>query len=144
MANGGSFVLSNLKHVLETRKNSKGEDVECIVIPIKSNGLYRSEKGMVSASFFLNELNGKFLELLRSKGQTQTHKMIFREDEERQNARKAYNEANPNDKRYPVELGLVTFTGAKAAFEPTPNVTNAIAPATGGEIGTFDDDDLPF
>jgi hypothetical protein len=143
MADGGQFVLSNLKHVIETRKNSKGEDVECIVIPIKSNGLYRSEKGMVSASFFFNELNGKFLDLLRSKGQTQTHKMTFREDEDRQKARKAYNEANPNDKRYPVELGLVTFSGEKKAFEPAPNVTNAIATAT-GELGTFDDDDLPF
>lgn len=43
----GKINLAKFEHVLRKFKNKKGEEEECIVIPIKRNKFFRSEKGNV-------------------------------------------------------------------------------------------------
>ncbi len=42
----GKINLAQLHHVVQTKKGKSG-DVECLVIPIKANHLFKSEKGHV-------------------------------------------------------------------------------------------------
>ena len=38
--------LAGLKHVVRKEKRKDGTEVECLIIPIQQNNLYRGEKGM--------------------------------------------------------------------------------------------------
>lgn len=42
----GSINLTKMKTALKMMKNKAGEQVECLVIPIKDNQLYKGEKGV--------------------------------------------------------------------------------------------------
>jgi len=44
---GGKLNLAMLEHVIMTKKGKDKKDVECIVIPIEKNQLFKSEKGAV-------------------------------------------------------------------------------------------------
>ena len=39
--------LSQLKHVIQKKKVKSGEEIDCLVIPIELNNLFKSEKGNV-------------------------------------------------------------------------------------------------
>lgn len=41
-----SINLAALKHVVMKKKNQAGEEIDCLVIPIDQNHLFRGEKGL--------------------------------------------------------------------------------------------------
>lgn len=50
----GSIALSKLQHVMMNKKNKKGKKIRCIVIPVKENFLYESDKGGVYLNIRVN------------------------------------------------------------------------------------------
>lgn len=53
---GGKINLALLTHVLQMKKNSNGKEIECIVIPIEKNNLFKSEKGNIYLDIIAFEL----------------------------------------------------------------------------------------
>ena len=53
---GGKINLATLDHVLMNKKDQNGKDIECIVIPVKKNNLFVSEKGNVYLDIIAFEL----------------------------------------------------------------------------------------
>ncbi len=43
----GKLNLAELKSVIRKIKNKKGEPIDCLIIPIKENGLFHSTKGAI-------------------------------------------------------------------------------------------------
>lgn len=53
---GGKINLATLDHVIMTKKGKDKKDIECIVIPIEKNNLFKSEKGNVYLDIIAFEL----------------------------------------------------------------------------------------
>lgn len=119
----GKLNLAKFQHVLSTFKNKAGEKEECIVIPIKRNNLFRSEKGNV----FL-DIAGFEIAPEKRKGDD-THIVVQSFSKEEREKRKAAGEQSEIIGNLRINDG----TGS-----PEPNVADDITPGAEGE------DDLPF
>ena len=113
----GSFYLTGLKHIKEVRKNSKGEQVECMVIPIVQNNLFVTDKGSVIVNFAAwpksGTANVKFTHNLKQS--------LDKDDAEKLKAAGLY----------PADLGNLTLSSDES--DPTPSapadISAPISPA---------------
>lgn len=123
----GNIALTQFKHVIEKRKNTKGEQITCLVIPLEQNDLTLTEKGNV----YVNWVAWDRKTVSQVEGDKSTHLINQQLPKEKAEAMKA-------QKIYPPTLGNLTNwadvpqTGAPG--EPAPNTVDM----------TANPDDLPF
>lgn len=122
-----SLALSKLKHVMMTKKNKKGKKIECIVIPIKQNYLFKDEK---SGAVYL----GVSVNLKDGEDEYGQHGFIGQKIDGR-----IYKEASDSEKE---EMKKTPILGGMKDWEFTDN---SAARDTAGSQGEMEeDDDLPF
>ncbi len=118
------LTLSNLNHVVRKIKGKNG-DVECLVIPIKNNRLFKSEKGNV------------YLDLIAFETESDYGSHIIKQSlskEERENM------TDDQKKSMPILGNIKTLSN-----EPDPKVDDDLLPESdiqGRDVKN--DDDLPF
>ena len=121
----GSINLAGFKHILEKRKNSKGEMIDCITIPLSANYLNKTDKGNV----YVNISAWPRKNAPKNENDKSTH--IVNQDPGK-DVRAKLKEAN----EYPPTLGNLTVWD-QASGETNDQPAN---------YGTFEGtaDDLPF
>lgn len=118
----GKINLASFEHAILPMKSKAGE-VECIVIPIKKNNLFKSEKGNVYLDFAAFEVAPD-----KRKGDD-THIIVQSFDKAKREAMKAA------DERAPI---LGNLRASEHASEAAPNTltefTSADMPEGGGDL----------
>lgn len=126
MANiSGRIALTGLIHGIKKIKGNSGEEVECLVIPIDKNYLYRGEKAI-----YLDFQGFEFKNEKENSKDTHIVKQSF--------PKEYFNSLTDEQKKAIPPLGNLTYWGKK---EPKPNVSDEVQNA---EFPDNPDNDLPF
>ncbi len=121
----GKINLAGLEHAILPMKSKTGEAIDCIVIPIKKNNLFKSEKGNVYLDFAAFDVAPE-----KRKGDD-THIITQSFDKAKREAMKAANERSPI---------LGNLRASEYASETTPNTSTEFTSADMPDGA----DDLPF
>lgn len=131
MADFGKINLAALNHKLATfSKKGSNEKIECIVIPIKDNHLYKSDKGNV----FVDLVAFKLKEPQKDKDGAVTQTHIIKQSLPK-DVRSAMSE--DDKKNQPI-------LGGMAIYEGTGGLQEERKAQPDNSIGGDDDEDLPF
>jgi hypothetical protein len=141
-----SFHLTGLKHTRLELVDDKGNKVMGTFIPDLRNDLKPTAKDAIYVNCWVNDINPKFLEVLKKNGQEATHSIQLRTSEEMGKKLKAWNEAHPDDKKFAPNLGVLDMgKAASGGADPSANAVAMSAPANNTPIPSMpDDDELPF
>lgn len=139
-----SFHLTGLKHTRLELVDDKGNKVMGTFIPDLRNDLKPTSKDAIYVNCWVNNINPKFLEVLKKNGQEATHSIQLRTSEEMGKKLKAWNEAHPDDKKFAPNLGVLDMGKASGGADPSANAVNMSAPEGAASIPAAPEDELPF
>jgi len=121
----GKINLAQFEHAIKEFPTKEGGKIECIIIPIEKNNIFKSDKGNLFVDFGTKDKPENF------KGEF-THFM-------KQSVNKMKYEEMKAKGIYPPDFGTMTIAASGGGGEQRPNVSSDL-PADGMEIP----EDLPF
>lgn len=122
----GKINLASLEHAIVPMKSKTGESIDCLVIPIKKNNLFKSEKGNVYLDFAAFEVAPE-----KRKGED-THLIVQSFDKAKREAMKAAGEQS-------AILG--NLRASEYSSEAAPNISTEFTPS---DFAGGGNSDLPF
>tara|TARA_A100000164_G_C21908069_1_gene774136 strand:+ start:915 stop:1304 length:390 start_codon:yes stop_codon:yes gene_type:complete len=120
--------LAQLKHAIRNLKGKDKQPIECLVIPIDENLIFRGEKGLY--------LDLTAIEIKNKVGDSKDTHLI-----KQQVGKEAYEAMSEEQKRAMPILGNAIYWGRR---EAEPNVSDSLSESAVDQYLEEDDDDLPF